>query len=153
MRKICNRLFLALFGLALAAVPAFTFVRPEKKISYYENRALAEKPALTGENVRTGQYFSGWDTWLSDHIVGRNTILKSYARIQRALPKVEANNIIETGSGALLLMASQEDYDPEEQKEIMDEKTGELKALAGPCAGLWGAVLLCGCARAAVCLL
>lgn len=131
MRKICNRLFLALFGLALAAVPAFTFVRPEKKISYYENRALAEKPALTGENVRTGQYFSGWDTWLSDHIVGRNTILKSYARIQRALPKVEANNIIETGSGALLLMASQEDYDPEEQKEIMDEKTGELKALAG----------------------
>ena len=131
MRKICNRLFLALFGLALAAVPAFTFVRPEKKISYYENRALAEKPALTGENVRTGQYFSGWDTWLSDHIVGRNTILKSYARIQRALPKVEANNIIETGSGALLLMASPEDYDPEEQKEIMDEKTGELKALAG----------------------
>lgn len=131
MRKICNRLFLALFGLALAAVPAFTFVRPEKKISYYENRALAEKPALTGENVRTGKYFSGWDTWLSDHIVGRNTILKSYARIQRALPKVEANNIIETGSGALLLMASPEDYDPEEQKEIMDEKTGELKALAG----------------------
>lgn len=131
MRKICNRLFLALFGLALAAVPAFTFVRPEKKISYYENRALAEKPALTGENVRTGQYFSGWDTWLSDHIVGRNTILKSYARIQRALPKVEANNIIETGSGALLLMASSEDYDPQEQKEIMDKKTGELKALAG----------------------
>ncbi|MBS5703735.1 MAG: hypothetical protein KHW93_07885 [Butyricicoccus pullicaecorum] len=131
MRKICNRLFLALFGLALAAVPAFTFVRPEKKISYYENRALAEKPALTGENVRTGQYFSGWDTWLSDHIVGRNTILKSYARIQRALPKVEANNIIETGSGALLLMASPEDYDPQEQKEIMDKKTGELKALAG----------------------
>ena len=70
-------------------------------------------------------------TWLSDHIVGRNTILKSYARIQRALPKVEANNIIETGSGALLLMASPEDYDPEEQKEIMDKKTGELKALAG----------------------
>ena len=131
MRKICNRLFLALFGLALAAVPAFTFVRPEKRISYYENRALAEKPALTGENVRTGKYFSGWDTWLSDHIVGRNTILKSYARIQRALPKVEANNIIETGSGALLLMASPEDYDPEEQKEIMDKKTGELKALAG----------------------
>ena len=131
MRKICNRLFLALFGLALAAVPAFTFVRPEKKISYYENRALAEKPALTGENVRTGQYFSGWDTWLSDHIVGRNTILKIYARIQRALPKVEANNIIETGSGALLLMASPEDYDPQEQKEIMDKKTGELKALAG----------------------
>lgn len=131
MRKICNRLFLALFGLALAAVPAFTLARPEKKISYYENRALAEKPALTGENVRTGKYFSGWDTWLSDHIVGRNTILKSYARIQRALPKVEANNIIETGSGALLLMASPEDYDPEEQKEIMDKKTGELKALAG----------------------
>lgn len=57
MRKICNRLFLALFGLALAAVPAFTLTRPEKKISYYENRALAEKPALTGENVRTGKYF------------------------------------------------------------------------------------------------
>lgn len=131
MRKICNRLFLALFGLALAAVPAFTLARPEKKISYYENRALAEKPELTGENVRTGKYFSGWDTWLSDHIVGRNTILKSYARIQRALPKVEANNIIETDSGALLIMASPEDYDPEEQKEIMDKKTGELKALAG----------------------
>lgn len=131
MRKICNRLFLALFGLALAAVPAFTLARPEKKISYYENRALAEKPELTSENVRTGKYFSGWDTWLSDHIVGRNTILKSYARIQRALPKVEANNIIETDSGALLIMASPEDYDPEEQKEIMDKKTGELKALAG----------------------
>ena len=30
-----------------------------------------------------------------------------------------------------LLTASPEDYDPEEQKEIMDKKTGELKALAG----------------------
>lgn len=131
MQKLCNRILLALFGLVLAAVPVLTLVRPEKKVSYYENRALAQKPELTRENVLSGQYFSGWDTWLSDHIIGRNTILKSYARIQRALPKVEANNIIETDSGALLIMASPEQYKLEEQEAIMDKKTDELKALAG----------------------
>ena len=131
MQKLCNRILLALFGLVLAAVPILTLVRPEKKVSYYENRALADKPELTRENVLSGQYFSGWDTWLSDHIIGRNTILKTYARIQRALPKVEANNIIETDSGALLIMAAPEQYKLEEQEEIMDKKTDELKALAG----------------------
>ena len=131
MQKLCNRILLALFGLVLAAVPVLTLVRPEKKVSYYENRALAQKPELTRENVLSGQYFSDWDTWLSDHIIGRNTILKSYARIQRALPKVEANNIIETDSGALLIMASPEQYKLKEQEKIMDKKTDELKALAG----------------------
>lgn len=131
MQKLCNRILLALFGLTLAAVPVLTLMRPEKKVSYYENRALAQKPEFTRENLLSGQYFSDWDSWLSDHIIGRNTMLKTYARIQRALPKVETNNIIETDSGALLIMASPENYKLKEQEALMDQKTDELKALAG----------------------
>lgn len=106
----------------MAAAPILTFVMPEKTVSYFENRALAKKPEATRESILSGQYFADWDAYLGDHIVGRNTMLKTYARIQRALPKVEVNNIIETGSGALLIMASPEAYDPQEQAARMDEK-------------------------------
>lgn len=130
LQKFCNRALLVLFGAALAAVPALTFALPEKTVSYYENRALAKVPEASAESVLSGQYFSDWDDYLGDHIVGRNTILKTYARIQRALPKVEVNNIIETESGALLIMAAPEAYDPAEQEQIMDKKADELQALA-----------------------
>ena len=131
LQKLCNRALLVLFGAVLAAVPVLTFVLPEKTVSYYENRALAALPKATGESLASGQYFSDWDTYLSDHIVGRNTILRTYALVQRALPKVEVNNIIETDSGALLIMATPERYNQAEQAAIMDKKTDELKALAG----------------------
>lgn len=130
MQKVWNRLLLVLFGSVMAAAPILTFVMPEKTVSYFENRALAKKPEATRESILSGQYFADWDAYLGDHIVGRNTMLKTYARIQRALPKVEVNNIIETGSGALLIMASPEAYDPQEQAARMDEKARELKALA-----------------------
>lgn len=130
LQKFCNRALLVLFGAALAAVPVLTFALPEKTVSYYENRALAKVPEASAESVLSGQYFSDWDDYLGDHIVGRNTILKTYARIQRALPKVEVNNIIETESGALLIMAAPEEYDPAEQEQIMDKKADELQALA-----------------------
>lgn len=131
LQKFANRALLVAFGGILVAVPVLSLALPEKTVSYYENRALADKPEATAEAVTSGQYFSDWDTYLSDHIVGRNTILKTYAAIQRALPKVEVNNIIETDSGALLIMASPEQYDLEEQAAIMDKKTDELKALVG----------------------
>ena len=130
MQKIWNRLFLLFFGLALFAVPALTLLEPEQTISYYENRKLAEKPQISRDALLSGQYFADWDTYLSDHIVGRDALLRSYTRLQRVLPKVEVNNIIETQSGALLIMAAHEQYVPAEQQAIMDKKTSELQALA-----------------------
>ena len=131
LQKLCNRVLLALFGAVILLTPILTFALPEKTVSYYENRALAEWPTPDAQSVASGQYFADWDAYVSDHIVGRNTILKTYASIQRALPKVEVNNVVETDSGALLPLAAHEAYDPKLQARIMDKKTSELKALAG----------------------
>ena len=131
LQKWCNWALLVLFGGVLVVVPVLTLALPKQTVSYYENRALADTPVLSLQGLVHGQYFADWETWLSDHIAGRNTILRTHTRILRALPKVEANNIIETESGALVIMAAPEDYDPEKQAQIMNKKADALKQLIG----------------------
>jgi hypothetical protein len=56
------------FITVIFAVPVLTKLEVPKEISVSENRALAKPPVLTVENVLDGKYFSGWETYLSDHI-------------------------------------------------------------------------------------
>ncbi len=130
MRKICNYIFLAVFGIILLLVPALSIVMPKEIASLYENRMLETKPEFSIQNVVNGEYFSGWDSYFSDHIVGRTTLLKLYSGIQLALPRVQVNNVIESETGALLNKTDYEKFNLEFEKENMDNKTEIIKDVA-----------------------
>lgn len=130
MRKICNYIFLALFGIVISLMCIFTIYMPKKISSLYENRMLEAMPVATKQSVMSGDYFSHLDKYLSDHIVGRTTLLKTYTAVQRALPRVEVNNVIEAKSGALLNKTDHEQFHPESEKKNMDKKTEMIKNVA-----------------------
>ena len=130
MRKICNYIFLAVFGIIIVLVPVLSISMPKEIASLYENRMLETKPTATSESILNGDYFAAWDSYFSDHIVGRTTLLKLYSGIQLALPKVEVNNVIESDTGALLNVTDYEQFNIEFEKQNMDDKTDMIKNVA-----------------------
>ncbi len=71
--KVLEKYMLTVFFVAVIfSVPVLTKIEPPKELSVAENRMLASPPLLTAENVLSGKYFSGWETYLSDHIWERD---------------------------------------------------------------------------------
>ena len=48
------------------------FVLPKQTYSAQEKKMLADFPSVTGENIMSGKFQEGLDTWLSDHLPARN---------------------------------------------------------------------------------
>lgn len=99
MKHVSRRAFLACLLAVLLAVPAGTALWGRKAgASYYENRALAERPALTWESLWDGTFGAAFETWLSDHTPGRATLLKLDAKVQLdLLRRPVVNDIVVTG--------------------------------------------------------
>ena len=83
MQKFTNRAFLALLLAALLAIPAGVARWSHKETTaYYENRTLAERPALIWESLWDGSFGAAFESWYSDHIPGRTALLKADTRVQ-----------------------------------------------------------------------
>ena len=103
MKRISKYNLLILFMLMIIVVPIGTFAREEQTISDIENRTLATKPILTKESLFNGEYFSGWETYFSDHIIGRDNLIKSYTLLNmNILDKKKINDIAIGKNGELL---------------------------------------------------
>ena len=79
-------------------------ITPSKKFSAGENRNLAQRPALSAEALRSGSWFSDFDTYYADQFVGRDFWMTldftvNYMRGQR-----EFSNVY-TGRDGYLLSA------------------------------------------------
>lgn len=75
-KKLSNVIFIVLFSLFLLAALGATILLSNGEYSYFENRILAQMPEITKENVISGEYFTGVESYLKDHAAGRNTLLK-----------------------------------------------------------------------------
>ena len=103
MKKTADWCFIAAFLLVLFAVPALILLHGAKgQTSYYENRTLAALPAVERESVLSGDYFSQWDTWLTDHVAGRDRLLKLNTWAEYRLFQRPTVNDIVTNSDVLL---------------------------------------------------
>lgn len=76
MKKQANIFFTVCFCLFLAAVICMTVLNMGETSTFIENRTLAEIPRYSGEDLLSGDYFSAWETYLTDHAAARNTALK-----------------------------------------------------------------------------
>ena len=108
MKKLSDWAFLACLLAVLMAVPAGVALWGCKETTaYYENRSLAEKPALTWTSLWDGSFGTALESWFSDHTPGRTTLLKADTAVQMKLRPV-VNDVVTTEDVLLPKMAYSE---------------------------------------------
>lgn len=130
MKRICNILAVVLFAGVIFALPAASVVLPREHVSIYENRTLATFPALSAKTLFDGSFVSGVETYLTDHLAGRNAMLEAYVRLNRdVLGKPVVNDVYESDEGTLLARLNYDHYDAEAVAWRMEQQLGEHEAL------------------------
>lgn len=106
MEKFSQRVFLLLFLAVLFAVPAGTALWGRKDTTaYYENRTLAERPAPTAQSLWDGGFGADFESWYSDHVPGRTTLLKLDTAAQlNLLRRPAVNEVVSAGDVLLPLL-------------------------------------------------
>ena len=107
MKKHIDRAFLACLLAVLLAVPAAVALWSHRETTaYYENRVLAQRPALTWESLWDGSFGADLESWYSDHAPGRSTFLKADTALQmELLGRPVVNGIVHGGSVLLPQMS------------------------------------------------
>lgn len=104
MQKVSERAFLACLLAVLIAVPAGVALWSHKETAaYYENRSLAERPALTLSSLWDGSFGTAFESWYSDHAPGRTTLLKLDTLVQMDILRRPVVNDIVLEAGDVLL--------------------------------------------------
>lgn len=69
----------------LAAVSLGSLLAADKEFSENENRVLAQMPQLTWDNIVSGDFQEGLETYLNDHIWGRDQWITIKTALQKAV--------------------------------------------------------------------
>lgn len=83
--RMANAVFLLLFLGAMVAFPVWTALGPKSSFSSYENRSLAAKPQVSAARLLDGTLFHDIDTFLSDRLAWRNSLLTMSTWVDYAL--------------------------------------------------------------------
>lgn len=76
---------LAIIALIFILIPILYLVLPKKEISEAERRKLQPFPKLTAKNLFDGTFNRELETFLSDHMPGRNALIKTDQGTKRVL--------------------------------------------------------------------
>ncbi len=144
MKKLGNIIIVFGFLFILFFIPIGTKLKKNQTFSVYENRAYAAFPALNRETLFSGQFVNGVNDYFTDHVIGRNTVLKAYARLNMdVLKKTVVNDVVITPE-VLLSYHESDSFD----KNAIDEKTAhmvsELSSLNGKIEEYGGCFLYVG---------
>lgn len=131
MKRLGQILFIIMFLGIIFAMPMFTKLQKNENISSFENRRLAEVPALNSKALISGEYFRKWDTYISDHIYSRNKWIKAYTYMNMyILNKSKINSIVIGKEGYLLPFYSYKTkYNAEIHKEKIEIMATQMEAL------------------------
>jgi hypothetical protein len=131
MKRFGKILLIVLFLGIIFAIPVATKLQKNEVVSQFENRRLAEVPRFTREGLLSGKYFGQWETYLSDHIFGRNLWIQAYTYLNMTmLGKDNINNIVLGKEGFLLPFFDYDGkYDAINSPENLDKMAQQLKEL------------------------
>lgn len=131
MKKI-GQIFLIISFLGIIfTVPVLTKLQPHQNVSVFEKRKLATAPKMTKEGLISGEYFSKWENYLSDHIVSRNFWIESYIYLQlHVLKKNKINNVAIGQDGYLLhFYPYLQKYNEDENQRNIEKMVQQIKQL------------------------
>ena len=94
MKNFSHIVFLSVIAIIFVAVPVLTLVGDQGSVSYYEQRNLASFPAFSSKAIGDGTYFGDINSFLSDHLCGRDNMLKANTEINLCLRKPNVNGLV-----------------------------------------------------------
>ena len=101
------------------------FIMPKSKVSDEENRALAQMPELSAENVFSGKYAKGIDDYLNDHFPFRTAFILAGDGLGNVFKYTDENSVEvlagvvndDMGEGETLYDVQDEEEEPSEPEE------------------------------------
>ncbi len=128
MMKSLLKIFL--FCGMIFSIPVITLLKEPATSSYYENRTLAVFPPFSIQAVMDGDYFSEVETYINDHLAGRNILLKLNTQKELALHNPVVNDTVISGDLLLPYHGTVLDHYNEES---MAQELEMLQTLNGYC--------------------
>ena len=90
--------FIGIFGLMYVILPKAEFSEKEKRV-------LSSFPEASGESILDGSYEADIETWMSDHVPGRDLLVGVNAYYNLLSGRNGLNGVINAGDGQLIAAA------------------------------------------------
>ena len=123
MKKTMEILTVSMFCGFLTIMGMLYFLLPETDFSQKEKRYLEEKPDFTGENLLSGTWGENWESYLADHMPGRDFFVGLHAYFENITGRQNTKEIWQDGD---CLMEAP--LIPDEKRT--EKNLGALQALA-----------------------
>lgn len=78
-----DRITIGVFLGILGVLSLGTLLGPREHISELENRVLADAPELSADSLFGGAFMEDTDTWLADHVLGKNAMIFLKTGVER----------------------------------------------------------------------
>lgn len=79
------------FIIVIFSFGTLSYVTKDRKISEFENRVLAQKPAPNLKQIASGEYFKQYENYFSDQFYKRDNWVKYYTQLQMEITPVYVN--------------------------------------------------------------
>ena len=127
MNKKFSVFLSALFCCFLGGMALVSLILPKQTFSPMENRYLQKTPQLSLERVTSGAFMSDAESYVSDHIAGRDLWVAMKAWNERLSGKQENNGVYFGKQDTLINRVDQPDMDQLEQNlSYVDDLTANL---------------------------
>lgn len=130
MKRFCELFIVVVFIIIIFAVPIASALAPRTMYSVFENRNLAVRPGFSKKELMDGSYFKKWETYFSDHFIGRNQILASYVDLSLNVMKKPVVNDITIQGETLLPYMNYGVLKPEALDKKVESAADELFKLS-----------------------
>ncbi len=100
--KIYNCIWGILMVAVLGALAILLMAYPDMKYSEQEKRNLSQAPVLRVDTLADGSYMSGMEDYLADQFPYRNQFVEWKATMDRALGKLQSNEVFYCADGYLM---------------------------------------------------
>ncbi len=127
MRKGASLTFTIIFVVLLAAVMVLIWQGRNDTTDFYENRTLAELPAEDREAILSGDWVGQWETWLTDHVRGRQQIIETDTWLRMKVLRQPVVNGVVVTRDRLLGYNSYGQWDTAYLEESAEETAASLE--------------------------
>ena len=126
-KRLSRIIFVSVFLAFILIISAVIIIKPKLQTSYYENRALAQRPPVNYRSIIVNNYFNRWERFFSDQAAGRQTLVQLATMIDLDIIKRPVVNDVVVSHGVYLRF---NEFDPVDKVQIREQSKAVVDELA-----------------------